>query len=141
VDVIGSGVSWQAGGQTRMRPAFAHKTSCITLRYYYNFMRARRLCRARRADQIDIFSPPRSIVFSDFKPKHRREPPVSMVPDGICAPGLPRRPQFAWAESPTAPGSRREPRANSAIFNNIDLYFNLLRQSFGDLDEARTAEL
>jgi hypothetical protein len=27
------------------------------------------------------------------------------------------------------------------IFNNIDLYFNLLRQSFGDLDEARTAEL
>jgi hypothetical protein len=27
------------------------------------------------------------------------------------------------------------------IFNNINLYFNLLRQSFGDLDEARTAEL
>jgi hypothetical protein len=27
------------------------------------------------------------------------------------------------------------------IFNNIDLYFNLLRQSFSDLDEARTAEL
>jgi DUF438 domain-containing protein len=27
------------------------------------------------------------------------------------------------------------------IFNNIDLYFNLLRQSFGDLDEVRTAEL
>jgi hypothetical protein len=27
------------------------------------------------------------------------------------------------------------------IFNNIDLYFNFLRQSFGDLDEARTAEL
>ena len=27
------------------------------------------------------------------------------------------------------------------IFNSIDLYFNLLRQSFGDLDEARTAEL
>jgi hypothetical protein len=27
------------------------------------------------------------------------------------------------------------------IFNNIDLYFGLLRQSFGDLDEARTAEL
>jgi hypothetical protein len=26
-------------------------------------------------------------------------------------------------------------------FNNINLYFNLLRQSFGDLDEARTAEL
>jgi hypothetical protein len=27
------------------------------------------------------------------------------------------------------------------IFNNMDLYFDLLRQSFGDLDEARTAEL
>jgi hypothetical protein len=27
------------------------------------------------------------------------------------------------------------------IFNNIDFYFNLLRQSFGDLDEARTVEL
>jgi hypothetical protein len=27
------------------------------------------------------------------------------------------------------------------IFNNIDLYFNLLRQSFGDLDKVRTAEL
>jgi hypothetical protein len=27
------------------------------------------------------------------------------------------------------------------IFNNIDLYFNLLRQSFGDLDEARTTKL
>jgi hypothetical protein len=27
------------------------------------------------------------------------------------------------------------------IFNNINLYFNLLRQSFGDLDEAKTAEL
>jgi hypothetical protein len=27
------------------------------------------------------------------------------------------------------------------IFNNVNLYFNLLRQSFGDLDEARTAEL
>jgi hypothetical protein len=27
------------------------------------------------------------------------------------------------------------------IFNNIDLYFNLLRQSFGDLDEIRTAKL
>jgi hypothetical protein len=27
------------------------------------------------------------------------------------------------------------------IFNNIDLYFNLLRQSFGDLDEVKTAEL
>jgi hypothetical protein len=27
------------------------------------------------------------------------------------------------------------------IFNNIDLYFNFLRQFFGDLDEARTAEL
>jgi hypothetical protein len=27
------------------------------------------------------------------------------------------------------------------IFNNINLYFNLLRQSFGDLDEARTTEL
>jgi hypothetical protein len=27
------------------------------------------------------------------------------------------------------------------IFNNIDLYFNLLRQSFGDLDEAKIAEL
>jgi hypothetical protein len=27
------------------------------------------------------------------------------------------------------------------IFNNVDLYFNLLRQFFGDLDEARTAEL
>jgi hypothetical protein len=27
------------------------------------------------------------------------------------------------------------------IFNNIDFYFNLLRQSFGDLDEARIAEL
>jgi Zn-dependent M32 family carboxypeptidase len=27
------------------------------------------------------------------------------------------------------------------IFNNINLYFNLLRQSFGDLDKTRTAEL
>jgi hypothetical protein len=27
------------------------------------------------------------------------------------------------------------------IFNNVNLYFNLLRQFFGDLDEARTAEL
>jgi hypothetical protein len=27
------------------------------------------------------------------------------------------------------------------IFNNIDFYFNLLRQSFGDLDEAKIAEL
>jgi hypothetical protein len=27
------------------------------------------------------------------------------------------------------------------IFNNSDTYFNLLRQSFEDLDEARTAEL
>jgi hypothetical protein len=27
------------------------------------------------------------------------------------------------------------------IFNNIDFYFNFLRQSFGDLDEARTVEL
>jgi hypothetical protein len=27
------------------------------------------------------------------------------------------------------------------IFNSMDLYFDLLRQSFGDLDEARTAEL
>jgi hypothetical protein len=27
------------------------------------------------------------------------------------------------------------------IFNNINLYFNFLRQSFGDLDEAKTAEL
>jgi hypothetical protein len=27
------------------------------------------------------------------------------------------------------------------FFNNIDLYFGLLRQSFGDLNEARTAEL
>src|ERR1700733_1332550 len=25
-----------------------------------------------------------------------------MVPDGICVPGRPRLPQFAWAESPTA---------------------------------------
>jgi hypothetical protein len=27
------------------------------------------------------------------------------------------------------------------VFNNVNLYFNLLRQSFGDLDETRTAEL
>jgi hypothetical protein len=27
------------------------------------------------------------------------------------------------------------------IFNNVNLYFNLLRQFFGDLDEAKTAEL
>jgi hypothetical protein len=27
------------------------------------------------------------------------------------------------------------------IFNNSDTYFNLLRQSFGNPDEARTAEL
>jgi hypothetical protein len=27
------------------------------------------------------------------------------------------------------------------IFNNINLYFNLLRQSFGDLDEAKTVKL
>jgi hypothetical protein len=27
------------------------------------------------------------------------------------------------------------------FFNNTDTYFDLLRQSFGDLDEARTAEL
>jgi hypothetical protein len=27
------------------------------------------------------------------------------------------------------------------IFSNINLYFNLLRQSFGDLDEAKTVEL
>jgi hypothetical protein len=27
------------------------------------------------------------------------------------------------------------------IFNNVNLYFNLLRQSFSDLDEIRTAEL
>jgi hypothetical protein len=27
------------------------------------------------------------------------------------------------------------------VFNNLDIYFNLLRQSFGDLDEVRTVEL
>jgi hypothetical protein len=27
------------------------------------------------------------------------------------------------------------------IFNNINLYFNLLRQSFSDLDETKTTEL
>jgi hypothetical protein len=27
------------------------------------------------------------------------------------------------------------------VFNNSDTYFNLLRQSFGNLNEARTAEL
>jgi hypothetical protein len=27
------------------------------------------------------------------------------------------------------------------IFNNVNLYFNLLRQSFGDLDEVKTTEL
>jgi hypothetical protein len=26
------------------------------------------------------------------------------------------------------------------VFNNTEAYFNLLRQSFGDLDEIRTAE-
>jgi hypothetical protein len=32
-------------------------------------------------------------------------------------------------------------KENKKIFNNIDLYFNLLRQSFGDFNEAKTAEL
>jgi hypothetical protein len=27
------------------------------------------------------------------------------------------------------------------IFNNIDLYFNFLRQFFGDLDEVKTVKL
>jgi hypothetical protein len=27
------------------------------------------------------------------------------------------------------------------VFNNSDIYFNLLRQSFGDLDETQTAKL
>jgi hypothetical protein len=35
-------------------------------------------------------------------------------------------------------GSENEIRR---IFNSSDVYFNFLRQSFGDLDEARTAKL
>jgi hypothetical protein len=73
-----------------MRPACAHKTACITLRYYYNFMPSGRLKCARRADHGDILVGSIDIVFSNFKSKHRREPRRSMVPDGICAPGLSR---------------------------------------------------
>jgi hypothetical protein len=85
-----------------MRPAYAHKTACITLKYYYYFMPPGRLKCARRADHGDILVGSINIMFIDFKSKHRREPRPRIVPDGICAPGLSRSPQFAWAEWLTA---------------------------------------
>jgi hypothetical protein len=92
-------------------------------------MRARRLCRARLTDQIDISFRPILIVFSNLKPKHRREPSVSMVPDGICTPGLSRLPQFAWAESPTArvpAGNRPRIVLILTFFPYFHLFFSYL---------------
>jgi len=50
VGVIEFGALWQAGGDSRMRPAFAHKTSCITLSYYLNLAQPAWLCYSETRD-------------------------------------------------------------------------------------------
>jgi hypothetical protein len=114
VGAIKFGALWQAGGKTRMRLVFAHKTSCITLRYYYNFMPSGWLKCARRADYGDMLVGSIDIVSFRLKSKHRRESGSRRIPDGFCTSGRPRPPHPTWAEWLTARGSRRESRANSA---------------------------
>ena len=48
--VIKFGALWQAGGDPRMRPGFAHKTSCITLSYYSNLAQLEWLCYSETRD-------------------------------------------------------------------------------------------
>jgi hypothetical protein len=110
VGAIEFGASWQAGGKTRMRLAFAHKTSRITLRYYYNFMPPGWLECARRADHGDMLVGSIFIVSFRSRSKDRRESSVYRIPDGICAAGRPRPPHPAWAEWLTA----RIPAGNPA---------------------------
>jgi hypothetical protein len=102
-----------------MRPACAHKTACITLRYYYNFMPSGWLKCARRADYGDILVGSIDIVFLNFKSKHRREPrrsdgsrrdlrprPITVTP--ACVGRMAHR-----------PGSRRKPPANSVRMTRV----------------------
>jgi hypothetical protein len=48
--IIEFGALWQAESDSRMRPGFAHKTSCITLSYYVNLTQPKWLCYSETRD-------------------------------------------------------------------------------------------